>query len=119
MKHIYGVYNSMRMFQTDLGSLDLSCRGNVMKQIFGCCFGFPLYLKIKYRVLAIRKCTRTHTHIFLTSKDFLRYIYILGNILYIYIFIFYTHFTLFHFGTSSVLFSFSESRFHPTPGIWE
>lgn len=72
MKHIYGVYNSMRMFQTDLGSLDLSCRGNVMKQIFGCCFGFPLYLKIKNRVLAIRKCTRTHTHIFLTSKDFLR-----------------------------------------------
>ena len=30
-----------RMFQTDLGSLDLSCRGNMMEQMFGCCFDFP------------------------------------------------------------------------------
>ena len=30
-----------RMFQTDLGSLDLSCRGNKMEQTFGCCFDVP------------------------------------------------------------------------------
>ena len=28
------------MFQTDLGSLDLSYRENVMEQMFGCCFEF-------------------------------------------------------------------------------
>ena len=30
-----------RNFQTDLGSLYLSCRRNVMEQMFGCCFDFP------------------------------------------------------------------------------
>ena len=30
-----------RIFQTDLGSLDLSYRENVMEETFGCWFAFP------------------------------------------------------------------------------
>ena len=30
-----------RIFQTDLGSLDLSYRENLMEQTFGCLFAFP------------------------------------------------------------------------------
>ena len=32
-----------RMFWTDIGSLDLSCRENVIEQLFECWFAFPCY----------------------------------------------------------------------------
>ena len=37
----YGVSTQFPNFQTDLGSLDLSSRENVMEQTFGCRFAFP------------------------------------------------------------------------------